>query len=262
MNKFQLPCPVLSEGRLYDLDIPNNHIYIEPMRGDIEEVFAALTDQQGTALGDIATRNATSQLIKMPKDLPFHRLLVSDWVTCMFYIMSASYGSTLTFDDMCPNPRHNKKVRITLDFGTLPKVTASDIAKKYEIEYKEPFEMTTPLGKEKISFRLLRVGDLDAVQEYTEKAQETAVDTGRNPTPTFSMSLHIIAVNGENLGEIELRRWIKEALRGDLLAIRRAIERVETGFDLKPQLACPKCGFKFKKEIPINFFRAFGAQAE
>ena len=98
-DPFIFSCKLPSEGRLYDIEIPEGIVKINPMRGEHEELLAATGNEQNAA---IVMRDISRQLTELPDDLNFLDLLVTDWMAIVFQLMAVSYSPEITLHPQCP----------------------------------------------------------------------------------------------------------------------------------------------------------------
>lgn len=248
MSEISYPYQLPSRGRLYGDQVPDGKVSFRLLRGPQEEILAgAKPDDNENQL----LRYVTEGLIDLPKDFAFQELLVSDWVALVIQIMSRSYRDSITISPKC---RHcTKSFPLELSVDQMECITADT----FDGEYQEPFETCLPLEKDKVLFRLLRIRDLQRIEEYAEQLKTKSMRS--NPLPTYTMTQQIISINEEGAsGAVRIRatNW----LGGDRQEFRRAVAKVETGYNLNPEIECRLCGRHFHVRVPLDFFR-YGAES-
>lgn len=252
---FLFPCRLHSHGKLYTAPtIPDGDIKIRPIRGEQEELLAGAGEGLNAT---IMLREVSQQLIVLPDGFPFPELLVSDWVTAMFNIMAASYSPSLTLTPACP-----KCGEVLHEVRTLAQLECAS-AEDFGEKYKEPFQVESlPISKESVEFRLLRLRDMQRIEEYSlqYKGKKFGAKVG-DPTYTYTLAMHIHSINGNtSLPEMERMKWVRRSIAGDLHYLRREIEKWDTGYSLRPEFTCPSCHHVFRTQVPLDFFRSFSAQ--
>jgi len=257
MPEITIPCRLPSLGRLYKVPIPNGDIQITPIRGEQEELLAGAGQGVNAA---IMLREVTKQLSVLPEGFPFPELLVSDWVAITFNIMAASYSPDLTLTPPCP--ACSFVLQETKNLSQLECVTA-DSFEEGEEGYKEPFVIEElPLCKQRVEFRLLRLRDLQRIEEYSAQAKRKQAQMKMgDPTYTFTLASHIHSIDGNsNMSDLDRMRWVRKCIARDLHVMRHHIDAKETGFNLRPEFSCPSCGNMFRAQVPLDFFRSFSSQ--
>jgi len=241
-TNITFPCTLPSLGRLYGGKIPDGKVQLLPIRGEQEEQIAALKGA-GEAAHEML-HNIVGQLTVL-NDFAFQDLIVSDMMAIMFHLFAYSYAPSIDLTPACP--KCGKEVKHSQPIDGLVYKTSEGIS---DDDYKEPFTIKKlPVSGEILKLRLMRVRDLHESLKYK----------GDYPK-AFAHALQIFSINDDiNMDHLAKMRWIRNAIGQDLLTMRKAIARVDTGFDVTPTIRCKSCGHEFQVSIPHDFFRQIAA---
>ena len=164
----------------------------------------------------------------------------------------------MSFNLVCPECKNNwVESKGLSDFECL---TADQVK-----DYTEPFSVTMPLSGDVIKFRLLRIRDQENIENYAAQLKQKSEMITGNPTYTYTLAQHIIAINDDfNSRDLQRMAWVRKAIGGDLYAFRTAIEKVDTGYRMRPRFfcrnqVCPMSRKGFRVQVTPDFLRAFSA---
>lgn len=248
--EFSTPLVLPSLGVYYDNKVPSGKGTIIPIRGEQEELLAGAGD--GVEASPVL-RLVVDQLSDFNK-YPSENLLVSDWIYTLLNILAFSYDPVLTFSPVCPE--HGIRVPTSINIEEMECVRVDP---KRLDDWKEPFE-TDPLpwSKDKITWRLLRIHDMEKIENYVSQVQDASM-AQRKPGHIYTLARHIEAINGKKLKTIDKLTWVRSAFGKDLRALQDAFNAKETGYNLRPKFKCPK-GHWFRARLPLDgrFFRSQG----
>jgi hypothetical protein len=251
---ISLPYQLPSRGLLYGGKIPDGNVTILPIRGEQEELLAGTADKAESSL--IVLQHVTQQLVQTPSDFAFQDLLVTDWMACLLNLLVFSYTPTITLKPKCPRCGHS-----FVQTTSVPELECTTVEKFDATTYREPFtSKPLPRSGETVKFRLLRLRDLNRIQDYVQKVQPRLGAIGGNPALSYTLAVQILSVNDVAKTDLEIIRWAKNALAFDLRFLREQIESYETGYDLRPTFKCQKCEELFQVQLPLDFFRANASQ--
>ena len=239
-----------SHGLLYknvtdDIDIlEKGSIRIRPMTVKEEKILTTTRlVKSGQAL-DLIFKNVIKSKIE-PEEL-----LSSDRVFIMLWLRSVSYGNIYKFNLQCPSCQGRFEYEVDLGDHAITEFTDKDI--------KEPFELTLPVSKFKIQYRLPRGKDeieIIKLQNQPKKLNDSDDSIVRR--------LSSILLKVENSEEKEVPKslyqgFVESLIARDASAFRNDLEKNDCGVEDIKNISCPHCGHEYDTPIPIteSFFRA------
>jgi hypothetical protein len=247
-----------SHGYLYkditdDPDIlEKGGIRVRPMTVHEEKILSTpRLIKSGQAL-DMLFANVIKSKGKNDEPLDPGLLLSSDRVFIMLWLRSVSYGNVYKFQITCPNNTCQKRFEYEVDLSTHPIREMTDTA------VKEPFEVTLPMSKYRILFRLPRGKDeLEIIKMQNQPKKMNDTDD------SIVKRLSSIIIKAYDPNQTELPRqvidsFIESLIAGDASYLREELIRLDSGIEDIKGIVCPHCDYEFDTPIPIteNFFRS------
>jgi len=175
-------------------------------------------------------------------ELRYKDLHVGDRNAIMIWLRATGYGHEYPITVFDPKTAEPFEHIVDLsELKTIPLTIDTD--KEGLIDF------TLPLTKAKLKIKLLTIGDVEDIENHVSemlKAGDENVDT-----VTYTLEKQIIEVN-----EIRDRAWIKDFVQtmrvGDSNAIKKYIDGIESGIDMKLEIETPGGG-SLKTFLPVNF---------
>lgn len=241
-------------GWLYGDKLSDGVVTMSVLRGEDEEVIAGAGE--GAAAIPVL-RDKLEQLTDL-HGLPYNDLLFSDWMALLFHFFAFSYGQEMAFRPNCPSCRQQPHTAIVKTLEELNCLVYDEAEGFTKETTREPFT-TPPLPPydDVINFRLLRVSDQIATEDFLRKSKE--VGRRGDVVRSFAIARHIVGINGEEVSFFEALDYVRRGGTGATnLALRQAISEVNPGFDMNMPFICPLCGFTYSVHLPEDgsFFRA------
>ncbi len=239
-----------SHGYLYknsttDQDVLSGNIRIRPMTVREEKILSTVRlIKSGQAL-DLVFKNC------IKSDIDTQELLSSDRSFLMLWLRSISYGNTYKFKLQCPNAACQKKFEYEVDLNghAVKELTDPNVS--------EPFEITLPVSKQKVLFRLPRGKDemeIMKLNNQPKKLNEPDEDSVKRLT---SAIVKITRPDGTVVSDKEKQMVVESWIARDSSTFRNKIEELDCGVEDIKGIKCPYCEEEFDTPIPIteNFFR-------
>lgn len=240
-----------SHGYLYkeatdDPDIlEKGSIKIRPMTVNEEKILTtSRLVKSGQAL-DMIFQNCIKSRIN-PSEL-----LSSDRVFLMLWLRSISYGNIYKFNLTCPNNACGRRFEYEVDLSEHP------IEEIEDSSVEEPFELTLPVMKYKIWFRLPRGKDEIEIIKMQNKPKKVD-DTDESIVRRLSSVIEKIEdPEGNEIPSAQHQAFVESMVGRDASEFRKAIDSHDGGVEDIQNIQCPHCDHEFDTPIPIteSFFR-------
>lgn len=239
-----------SHGYLYknattDSDVLDGKIRIRPMTVKEEKILSTVRlVKSGQAL-DLVFKNC------IKSNIDTLELLSSDRSFLMLWLRNVSYGNVYKFNLQCPDAGCQKKFETEVD------LTAHPVKELEDPSIKEPFEITLPVSKQVVQFRLPRGKDemeIMKLQNQPKKLNEADDDIVKRLT---SCIIKITRPDGTVVSDKEKKSVVESWIARDSSVLRNKMEDLDCGVEDIKGIVCPYCGNEFDTAIPIteNFFR-------
>lgn len=251
LTPVSLPLTLPSRGITYGGLIPGGEVVISPLRGEQEETLAGTGAGQHTSK---VMRHIVKQLVDI-KQLPFERLLLSDFVALTLNVMAFSYDPNISVSIGCPECKKRNQ------YNTSVNELQCDLLTEEKFKNPGTYQVELPASGVTIGFRSLTLEDVEAVEKFAQRHQAEADVTGARPELTFGVAKAITHVNGKTVDEfgglLPLRLWLRDMTSRDLAVLRKAMNAAESGYNLSPEIECSHCGHIFEVRLPEagEFFR-------
>lgn len=241
-----------SRGVLYPEGHPaaKGKLTLSPMSMIDETVFL----EEGVTLAQSIDKSLRRCL---QDKLDINSLLVSDKFFLFMSLRAITYGAKYTFDWLCEFGDCNTTNTATVDIpGDFKMKFLSD-------EDREPFEVLLPDSGKRLSFRLLRGNDDEAVEAHRKDIEKKKKDvlSVQDTTNLFRTCRHIVAVDGHSVAEAPeqmVMTFFASLTARDRQTFQQKIAYYTPGIDTTLTVSCAKCGHVHEMDMPFtaNFFRA------
>lgn len=229
-----------SEGIFY----PNklSEVMVEYLTSKDEDILTTPSlIENGTVLDVIMKRK-----IKTP-NINIDELLGGDKEAITLFLRTSSYGHEYKVDVY--DPRTGIPYKETVDLRKL----------KYK-EIKELpdangfFSVELPMRKKMVKFKLLKSSEESLLLKKAEAIKD-AYNTEYNEYNTMKLKSHVVEINGKT-DRSYIDRFIDAMPALDALTIRRKINEVSPGVDMKYEFTAKSDGFKFiaNLSVGVDFF--------
>lgn len=110
------------------------------------------------------------------------------------------------------------------------------------------FDMTLPMSKAQIKFKLLNVGDIEEIEKLVDADKVNNVPV--NNTTTYTMERTIVEVNGDR-NKNSIKDFVSSLRIRDGKELREYIDSIDSGIDLDITVGTPGGG-SIKTFLPLN----------
>ena len=244
-----LPKPVTafvelpSKGNFYDKNIvKDGKVELAPMSAREEKLIAGMRGNNVDDVIDMVLNRCLKTKLN-PDDL-----LVTDRFFILLALRANSYGEDYNFDLTCGSC--DKVAKYTVK---IPNDLKMKWAKDTDLE---PFEITLPVSKLNIGFRLMRGKDTKDVKRYiTRETKQFNVDG--DPGYLYRLAKQIVSVNGKNLDIITALELVSRLPAKDSAFMKNAFDKKTPGVLTAITKECVGCGRQIVADLPMSaeFFR-------
>lgn len=268
---MELEAELPSGGVIYGGKMPGGKVHITRFKMGLAEKFAA-----GGGTVDQRINEMVSTCLKLPPDMKYDELAVTDRHAVLIYQRVHSYGPMQKLDWKCPScaAQNSSHINIHEQFeeNDVAKVVAQMRARKgYEnFEYAAELTYVLPTCKVPVSFRQLLVRDEEAMKTITKQRAMSGAynaDAGdTDPRIRLNRQLRITKIGdkvcdtltaAEQLWDGVLAGCDPAALDQDVYKLTRFMDATETGVDTRAYVKCINCTTQHRMGVPMNeeFFR-------
>lgn len=237
--KYETTVKLPSRGILYK-DIPEE-ITLRTMTTNDEKLLYG------------SNNNVFAKVLKScivePKDIDMGELLPFDEQFLIMKLRTHTYGSMYKLQGVCPHCGNKETFEINLD----------ELECYYLDEnFTEPLEFTLPDCGSKVSVKLLRNKDWDAVRRQSKKIAKATGANARELEYITRMARYIKMIDGEEVDEGKSQSFVEKLTGRDAAYFWWSIdEAVKCGLDTTSEVVCGSCGEEYELPFTINseFFR-------
>lgn len=233
-----------SRGKFYGDLAPEGLIELYPMTGRDEGLIANLGRDNMQEIFNVLLKRCLVTAIDP------NELLSSDQFYLMLVLRANSYGTEYELTVTCPNEKCGHVTPRVFNIPDDLKVTYYDGAEV------EPFNVTLPVSKAKVEFRLMRVKDEADILNYRKQSKSSS--PLEDPTYVYRSVKFITSINGKDMPLIDKMRWFEDLSVRDTSALRDAMDDVASGVNSTLTTECASCKKTFEFDMPFtaSFFRA------
>jgi hypothetical protein len=192
-----------------------------------------------------------SQLLRsciLNKSVDPDDMLVGDRNAILVAIRITGYGSDYKVKIQCPACSEDYENEFSLAQLKVKTLSAAPLRQNENL-----FEYTLPGSGQVVQLKLLTGRDELEISKIAEKKKKLQTQVDNSVTSRLFYS--VIAINGETDRQ-KLSYIINNMRAGDSRALRRYIDKVEPGVEMKQEVSCPHCSDQSEVNIPlgISFF--------
>lgn len=187
--------------------------------------------------------------------LKYKDLHVGDRNAIMIWLRATGYGSAYNVKLRDPETVNLDEFEVTINLDKLPLIPLG--AKPDSNGY---FDYILPLSKDRVKFKLLSVGDVDAIEEHIEGLVDGVRDVS-----IFTLRRQIVSYNKgtiidgqtfyhdeDEVTDVGKVIYFTDRIRlGDVIAIREYVEKIESGVDMNLTVGTPGGG-SVSTFLPLN----------
>lgn len=175
-------------------------------------------------------------------ELRYKDLHIGDRNAIMIWLRATGYGHE--YPITVYDPETAEPFEHIVDLSELKTINLNvDTDKEGLIDYE------LPLTKAKLKIKLLTVGDVSDIEEHV--GEKMGLNDGSVDTVTYTLEKQIIEING-NRDKAYIKDFIQSMRVGDSNAVRKYIDQIDSGIDMKLEIGTPGGG-SLSTFLPINF---------
>ena len=246
-DEIQVPVAsvaIPSRGRIYPVDSPLHN------RGEIDiKSMTAREEDILTSMPLLRQGRAMSALLRsciIDKSVDPEEMLVGDRNAVLIAIRVSGYGAEYEGKLDCPSC--DESFEHTFGLGHVP-------MKHLEVEPVEEgrnlFYFELPVLKKRIVFKLLTGAEereLNTLQDRSKKARGAGA---QESNVTMRLLHQIVSIGGVNDRQ-KLAKMVRNMPARDSLELRKYIDRISPGVELKDHVTCPSCGEESEVDVPFG----------
>lgn len=181
------------------------------------------------------------------EDIDPEDLIAPDKHYALVRLRVLTYGEEYPVDLRCPicGKEFSHTVKLSdLDVNELPE------------DYAEPRKITLPVCKDELDIVIPRSKDIIKYDNLAKKKAEKFNLNIDEVSYIYNLMLSIRSVNGEDMLEDEMYKYLTELSGRDSSYIKHQLSKIKVGYDTRLECDCPMCGgtVKFKLPMTTDFF--------
>lgn len=176
-------------------------------------------------------------------ELKYKDLHVGDRNAIMIWLRSTGYGPMYNISLADPDSIEYVEFQTEIDLSQLKVKNLG--AKPDENGH---FDYVLPVSKTPIKFKLLTVGDIDDIEDYSNKMDESGEF---NDVNIYSLTKQIIEIDGE-VRKPHIKAFVSTMRIGDSRGLRGYINEIESGMDMNITVRTPGGG-STTTFLPLNY---------
>lgn len=239
LRKVRLP-----GAKLYDQDSPlAKEIEIRNLTVAEEKLF--LTNPGTIAFDKVLQKCVTSE----PLDLK--EMFISDKAYLLFQVRALTYGEEFGSTLKC---ECGFSGRVESNISDLPENRIEDLD-----EYDKLREITLPVSKDVVLLKLPSGYDSEEVEKRLNRFRQSKMIVDSGTEYVYNLATCIESINGEEKTLVERATYFDAMHAKDAAYLRKKIEKIKLGYELKAEVECPNCGRIQSAEVNLDteFFRPY-----
>jgi len=175
-------------------------------------------------------------------ELRYKDLHVGDRNAIMIWLRATGYGHE--YPITVYDPETAEPFEHIVDLSELKTINLN-----VETDKEGLIDFELPLTKAKLKIKLLTVGDVADIEEHV--GEKMGLNDGSVDTVTYTLEKQIVDING-NRDKAYIKDFIQSMRVGDSNAVRKYIDQIDSGIDMKLEIGTPGGG-SLDTFLPINF---------
>ena len=236
--------PIPSEGKAYPTDHPlanRTSVAVKSMTAREEDI---LTSRALIKSGKVISALIRSCIVE--KRLDPDSMLAGDRNAVLVGIRILGYGSEYPCKYKCPNCSGEQEQIVQLAEMPLRRFPEGLWDNLPPNTNEFPFML--PTSKRQVTFRLLNGHDGDELSRIVDQGKKLQV---QEELVTTRLRMQIVSISGER-DPVKLLPLIRGMSARDSRALRKYIDTVTPGIDMKSQVHCNLCDWEGEVEVPIG----------
>ena len=232
------------------IKLPSKGLFYSHKIGEVEiEYMTAKDEDLITTPSLIDSGKVLHVLLKRKiktKGIVVEELLPGDRNALLLFLRSSSYGNE--YNVKVYDPRNGNPFDTVVD---LTKLQYKEVDEKPD--ENGHFYVDIPMRKKRVIFRLLSIGEDEALFDKAEKIKE-AYNNDFSEYNTMKLKSQIVSIDGKT-DRSYINRFVDAMPARDALTIRKKILKVEPDVNMEYEFEA-KDGYKFKSklQIGVDFF--------
>lgn len=227
--------PLPSDGKIY-----------KSKKGSIKVAYLTAADENILSNPNLMESGEFLEVLINRKilepELRYKDLHVGDRNAIMIWLRATAYGHE--YPIQVYDPATYEPFEHVVDLSTIKSKPLGA-----EPDREGYFDFKLPVSNTQIKFKLLTVGEVDDIEDHIEKVKET-LGAEHVDTVTHTLAKQIVEVNGNRDREF-IGGFVQTMRAGDSRALRKHIEDIESGVDMKLDITTPG-GESINPFLPFN----------
>jgi transcription elongation factor Elf1 len=177
------------------------------------------------------------------KELSSYDMCIGDYQFLLHKLRVVTYGPEYRISAICPVCGNKHEVNINLDNLEV---------QEYSEELNKYLDITLPRTKKRLKLRLQTPRLLDEIKKKTNELAERASNIVGEPAFLFTLQSVIERVDGEELSELKLEKFVRSLPMQDANYILKSLDKIEVGLNCDLKHTCKKCKQVFSYVLPIT----------
>lgn len=231
-----------SKGLIY----PPEH----PFSGVEEAEIRAMSAKDEDILSSralIKKGTVISELLKsclLNKSVDVDSLLIGDRNALLIAVRVSGYGATYSVKIECAECSEQFDNDFTLNSLAIKRLGVDPVSPGQNL-----FNFRLPVSKQDVQFKLLTGADDLLLSQQAEKQKKLGSQIDDSRSRRLFQS--IVSIAGET-DRNKVNRIVANLPAGDSLALRRYVEQIEPGVEMKQEATCKSCGGVQVVDIPLG----------
>lgn len=235
-----------SQGLVYPVGHPLNNeqkVDIKCMTAKEEDL---LTSRALIKNGTVITQLLRSCILN--KSVDPDDMLIGDRNAVLIAIRITGYGADYKAKIECPECSEEYDNEFSLSQLKVKPLSVAPVAQSENL-----FEFTLPSSGQRVQVRLLTGRDEAEISKMAERKKKLQAQIDNNVTARLFSS--IVSINGET-DRNKISYAVNNMRASDSRALRRFIDEIEPGVEMKQKVSCPHCHEESEVSVPlgISFF--------
>jgi ribosomal protein L37AE/L43A len=234
--------PLPSKGLVYPQENPLHGcetVDVKAMTAKEEDI---LTSRALIKKGTVITELIRSCLID--KRIDVDSMLAGDRNAIMVALRVTGYGSQYKAEVTCPECGENCKHDFSLLELPIKSLEESPVSPGENL-----FEFALPVTGKRVRFRLLNGRDEQEMMIIAERQKKQGM---RSDTLVTTRLLHTVVTVDGVTDRAKVQHFVRNMPARDSLALRKHIDAIEPGIEMKAWMDCPNCGENSEVRLPMG----------
>jgi hypothetical protein len=234
--------PLPSKGAIYPQGNPLHGQHTVDIRAMTAREEDILTSRALIKKGTVITELIKSCLVD--KNIDVETMVSGDRNALMIALRVTGYGAGYTVEVACPECNNSSKEEFSLLELPIKELETAPIAYGENL-----FEFTLPVTKKRVHFRLLTGKDEQEMMVISERTKKQGQKTDNLVTTRLLFS--VVSVEGVS-DKAKVHHFVRNMPAADSLALRKYMDKIDPGVEMKSHLECSNCGETSEVRLPMG----------